>query len=94
MTFIVPCGVEVSKELDDLDEEEIAGDAEGQTEIQFAPIEEEARELRALFHFIFVSAVIRLVRGEDQIWLLESGMRRRLGNLSRNVTSRYEAGER
>jgi hypothetical protein len=46
-----------------------------------ASAEELAKEeslLRSLFFHLFVAAVIRTVNGEEEIWLLEEGRRRRL----------------
>jgi len=36
-------------------------------------LRDELREIRALFFHIFVEAVVRTIRGEEEIWLLESG---------------------
>lgn len=43
-----------------------------------AAIEEEVRLIRALFFALFAEAVVHMVEGEDEIWLVETGPTRRL----------------
>lgn len=74
--FIVPCGRGAKQDPDDFDEAEVVNQPE---DLQlFGDVEMSAAELRALFHLVFVEAIVRQVRGEHEIWLIESGLRRRL----------------
>jgi hypothetical protein len=41
-------------------------------------LEEEVQLIRKLFFLLFVETVVRTVKGEDEIWLVESGVRHRL----------------
>ncbi len=41
-------------------------------------IHKEANQIRYIFKNLFVKSVIELVKGEDEIWMLESGIRHRL----------------
>lgn len=71
--FIFPCGEnEVVNDLSfepepDSDEEEYARN-----------VKREYRKIRFLFFKLFVQNIIQSVNGEDEIWMMESGMRHRL----------------
>jgi hypothetical protein len=41
-------------------------------------LDDEVRRVRKLFFLLFVETVVRTVKGEDEIWLVESGVDRRL----------------
>ncbi|HTD66395.1 MAG TPA: hypothetical protein VK846_07695 [Candidatus Limnocylindria bacterium] len=41
-------------------------------------VEAEAEMIRVLFNHLFVQSILELVNGEDEIWVLESGIRYRL----------------
>lgn len=73
VTFVFPCGPELPCASDDLEDpdlpEGIRLDAEPRLD---------AGEVRFLFYHLFVSAVLKDVASETQVWLLEDGMRRRL----------------
>jgi len=40
--------------------------------------EKEAEKIRLLFFTLFVQSIVMIVNGEDEIWMLESGMKNRL----------------
>ena len=71
--FIFPCGEpkqarfgDFSKYLEDLLDETPAN------------VHVEANKIRYFFHLLFVQSIVEAVNGEDQIWLLESGLRSNL----------------
>ncbi|NVM53050.1 MAG: hypothetical protein HWN66_05060 [Candidatus Helarchaeota archaeon] len=74
--FIFPCGTperiekynSPSKFFDEIDSESKDNEA----------IQEEARKIRLLFNLLFVENILQVVSGEDEIWMLESGLRSRL----------------
>lgn len=49
-----------------------------------AALDEELRRIRGLFFYLFVEAVVRTVKGEDEIWLMESGVTTQLYRWSAN----------
>lgn len=51
-----------------------------------AAVAAEMHALRALFFVLFVEAVVRTIKGEDEIWLLERGTRDRLYRWVRALT--------
>lgn len=74
--FIAPCnttnndfGDDFASIVDALVEKEFVESLELKKEILL---------IRCVFFFFFVETVIRTVKGEDEIWLLETGTRRRL----------------
>ncbi len=71
--FIFPCGrpgENTFHDYDDYIEAPLEGDAE--------ETKAEASLIRFFFWILFVRSVVEFVNGEEQIWLLESGMRERL----------------
>jgi hypothetical protein len=64
--FIIPCGEGVPDEWDD-DERPLPKN-----------VLSEAADIRWFFHELFVKSMLDAVRGEKQIWMLESGLFRRL----------------
>jgi hypothetical protein len=80
--FIFPVG-KAKKQKGLFDEREefetyftILSDAE--IEAERKKTDEEAEKVRWAFYYLFVRAIIELVNGEDEIWLLESGHKNRL----------------
>lgn len=78
--FIAPCNTTKLEFKDDFDsivkalsEPDSVDDIETQKKLQ-----EEIVLIRCIFFFFFVETVVRTVRGEDEIWLLETGQNRRL----------------
>lgn len=78
--FIAPCYTTKSEFKDDfesivkaLSEPDFVEDTESLKKIQ-----EEIVLIRCIFFFFFVETVVRTVKGEDEIWLLETGLNRRL----------------
>ena len=51
-------------------------DLDDPDEVDEAALVEEARALRTLFFLLFAEAIVRTVKGEDEIWLLERGLGR------------------
>jgi hypothetical protein len=43
-----------------------------------AKVAEDAKRIRWLFGVLFVQSIVQVVNGEDEIWMVESGMRNRL----------------
>lgn len=70
--FIIPCGPAVDNQFTS-DRES----AEPSLEAKPA-LEAEIRKIRWFFHALFVSSILELVNGEDQIWLLETGVHNKL----------------
>lgn len=72
--FIFPCGEPKSTQFLSSEHyfEDLAGDEGGEK-----PNIEAAR-IRWLFYVLFVQSIVQVVNGEDEIWMLESGMRNRL----------------
>ncbi len=73
--FIFPCGTplkrlppESTQDFDDPDE----------TLLGEAMPDEEARTLRWFFKALFVRSILQVVNGEDEIWMIETGLRTRL----------------
>lgn len=69
--FIIPCNSDKQSydpNMDDIHSIISQTDSAGPDAI------EEARSIRALFFHLFVEAVVREVDGEEQIWMLESGI--------------------
>jgi len=65
--FIIPCG----KPIENLFFRELAGDSfTGQTR----ELNKELKQLRWFFYHLFVESIVEVVNGEDEIWLLESGV--------------------
>lgn len=70
--FIIPCGGDVKNHfLSDNKTAQLAFD-------KVSKLEAEATMIRWFFNTLFVSSILELVNGEDQIWLLESGMHNQL----------------
>lgn len=71
--FIFPCGKnEIVDDLS-LEHEPAISDEAGQDELQ-----KEYNKIRFLFFKLFVQNIIQIVNEEDEIWMMESGMRNRL----------------
>ena len=72
--FIFPCGEpkpnRYLRSANYLEELAIGADG-GDTERQ-------ANAIRVFFYILFVESIVQVVDGEDEIWLLESGMKNRL----------------
>lgn len=82
--FIAPCysskrefGEDINSIIQALKHENVPGHAE---------LEEEILLIRCLFFFFFVETVVWTVRGEDEIWLLETGQARRLYRWTKHGT--------
>ncbi len=70
--FIIPCGGDVKNRfVSDNKTEQLPLD-------KISKLEAEATMIRWFFNTLFVSSILELVNGEDQIWLLESGMHNQL----------------
>ena len=70
--FIIPCGGDVKNRfLSDNRPTQLPLD-------KVSKLEAEATMIRWFFNTLFVSSILELVNGEDQIWLLESGMHNQL----------------
>lgn len=62
----------------------VPGDLDDETEHDSHAADEEARVLREVFFLLFAEAVVRTIKGEDEIWLIESGLRDRVYRWSRD----------
>jgi hypothetical protein len=70
--FIIPCGGDTKNHfLSDSKPTQLPLD-------KASKLESEATMIRWFFNTLFVSSILELVNGEDQIWLLESGMHNKL----------------
>ena len=73
--FIIPCQTGAFTFSDTLEPTlnwlELFGAPEG-------ALDEEVRLVRKIFFLLFVETVVRTVKGEDEIWLVESGVHHRL----------------
>jgi hypothetical protein len=70
--FIIPCGGGVKDHF-------LAENTGAQLPLgEASNLEAEARTIKWFFNTLFVSSILELVNGEDQIWLLESGMHNQL----------------
>ena len=80
--FVLPLQV-ASTEFDDslFVPKALTGDDE---EIPSEALADEIHVLRTMFFLLFVEAVVRSIKGEDEIWLLERGVRDRLYVWSRD----------
>ncbi len=74
--FIVKCN-STQKTFDD-NFDSIVAAIGADEDVDSVALCEEMRLIRCLFFFFFVETVVRTVKGEDEIWLLETGSRRRL----------------
>ncbi|MBS1996634.1 MAG: hypothetical protein JSS86_10000 [Cyanobacteria bacterium SZAS LIN-2] len=74
--FIAPCYSAKSDFDDDFDAIVVA--LKEDSEVNQLELEKEISLIRCLFFFFFVEAVVRTVKGEDEIWLIETGPKRRL----------------
>lgn len=72
--FVFPCGKGRDKQFDF--SEDIFEDFFAEENLEAA--EEEATKIRWLFYELFMKSIVQLIEGEDEIWLLESGMRNKL----------------
>jgi hypothetical protein len=71
--FIFPCGIDRATPLHEGYFEELFDDISNDSDAQ-----QEAMKIRWLFGALFVRSVVQIVSGEDEIWMLESGMQNRL----------------
>ncbi|MEQ1759283.1 MAG: hypothetical protein ABL986_13250 [Vicinamibacterales bacterium] len=78
--FIIPCQTGTFTFSDTLEPTSESPDLLDAAE---GGLDEEVELIRKLFFLLFVESVIRTVKGEDEIWLVESGVRRRLYRLER-----------
>ncbi len=72
--FIFPCGQETSMEPP-LTETQLGSLISAPEAVRS---EEEATKIRWFFGVLFVRSILQAVSGEDEIWMVESGMRSRL----------------
>lgn len=75
MKFIFSCGREERQRLE-ITGTEFAGDDYDDI-FQVDPTEE-ANLIRWFFRVLFVRSILQVVSGEDEIWMIESGMENRL----------------
>jgi hypothetical protein len=73
--FIIPCHTGTFTFSDTL---EPSGDWLELLDEPDGALEEEVQLVRKLFFLLFVETVVRTVKGEDEIWLVESGVHHRL----------------
>jgi len=76
--FIVPCessGVTYEEDFGSIEAALASGPAASNEQ---RAVGREVKLIRSLFFHLFVEAIVRTVRGEDAIWLLENGPERRL----------------
>lgn len=73
--FIIPCQTDVFTFSDTLEPIADLGLFDAPDE---QLLEEEVTLVRKLFFLLFVETVVRTVKGEEEIWLVESGVRHRL----------------
>lgn len=70
--FIIPCGGDIKNHF-------LSESKPAQLPLdQASKLEAEATMIRWFFNTLFVTSILELVNGEDQIWLLESGMHNQL----------------
>ncbi|MGA2866270.1 MAG: hypothetical protein ABSF95_17490 [Verrucomicrobiota bacterium] len=71
--FIFPCGKPAENKFYSTGDyfEKLAGDGEAETK-------DEAARIRWFFYILFVESIVEIVNGEDEIWLLESGLKNKL----------------
>ena len=72
--FIFPCGTPILRRPP-LSGRHFEDDEEPNA---FADEPDDARKIRWFFGALFVQSIIQVVNGEDEIWMVESGMRNRL----------------
>jgi hypothetical protein len=70
--FIVPCKAGTFAFSDTL---EASFDWLSSVDTPDSALEDEVQLIRKLFFLLFVDTVVRTVKGEDEIWLVESGAR-------------------
>lgn len=73
--FLVPCRTGTFEFSDTL---EASFDWGELTEDPDGALEEEVQLIRKLFFLLFVESVVRTIKGEDEIWMVESGVHHRL----------------
>jgi hypothetical protein len=73
--FIIPCQTGRSSFEDDYG---ASGEIHAAAECPQDQLEAEVRRIRGLFFLLFAEAVVRTVKGEDEIWLVESGVKSRV----------------
>ncbi len=71
--FIFPCG-----EIKVVNDMSFEPDDDGDNEIDDNFIKDEPNAVRYLFFKLFVRNIVLIVNGEDEIWMMESGLRNRL----------------
>ena len=71
--FIFPCGNPIKKEIPNL--LQYFGDNSGAAS---KSLEEDAKRIRFLFNTLFVRVILEIIDGQDEIWMLESGLENRL----------------
>lgn len=74
--FVLPLQTQSKPFEDSLFVPHDLGDADEDMPLQ--ALKREVQTLRTLFFLLFVEAVVRTIKGEDEIWLLERGLRDRL----------------
>jgi len=71
--FIFPCGK--NKIVNEITFEP---DSESADESEWTDMQMEYKKIRFLFFKLFVQSIIQIISEEDEIWMMESGMRKRL----------------
>jgi hypothetical protein len=76
--FIFHCGSPIKK-APPLSVEHFEDDVDSEIdEAQIKNAENDAAVIRWFFGVLFVQSIVQVVNGEDEIWMMESGMRKRL----------------
>jgi hypothetical protein len=73
--FIIPCQTGCSSFEEDYG---ARGEIHAAAKCPQDQLEAEVRQIRGLFFLLFAEAVVRTVKGEDEIWLVESGVKSRV----------------
>ena len=68
--FIFPCGEPVKTTPDSVDAAQLV--------LNNNPVTEEAEAIRWFFYALFVQSIIQVINGEEEIWMVESGIHNRL----------------
>jgi hypothetical protein len=66
--FIFPCGPPAEKRQLPIGDQETGEPSD-------PVVKEEADRIRWVFHALFVQSIVQVVSGEDEIWMVETGMR-------------------
>ena len=69
--FIFPCGESKNQKFDLFEDFDSEGDENNDLKL-------ESSKVRFLFYSLFVKSIVEMINGEDEIWMLESGLSSRL----------------